>query len=175
MEFDQADALNQAIRSIGIRHRALAGALLAPLGLHPGQEVFLLELDVRGARTQAQLALAAGCEPPTITNTAHKLEAAGLVARRPSPTDGRATIVELTQRGRDLMPALKAAWLRLAEQTMAGLTTTPVDQLTAVLADLAGSLSAVGPLRAPRAPGRADSRTSGGPCRCAAMRGRGGQ
>jgi DNA-binding MarR family transcriptional regulator len=147
--------LNEAIRAIGIRHRALAGALLAPLGLHPGQEVLLLELD-QGPRSQAQLAAASGCEPPTITNSVRKLEAAGLVVRRPSPTDGRVTIVELSDHGQAALPGLKTAWLQLAEQTVA-FCGTPLDELTRVATDLARSLTYKnGPLeeRAPNLPTR---------------------
>ncbi|HEX8510057.1 MAG TPA: MarR family transcriptional regulator [Propionibacteriaceae bacterium] len=139
MDVVQANALNEAIRAIGIRHRALAGALLAPLGLHPGQEVLLLELD-QGPRSQAQLAVASGCEPPTITNSVRKLEAAGLVVRRPSPHDGRVTIVELSEHGEALVPGLKAAWLQLAEHTVA-LCSTPLNELTRVVTDLARSLT----------------------------------
>lgn len=104
MEFEQADAINAAIRAIGMRHRALAAALLAPLGLHPGQEVLLLEIAAHGPCTQVQLATASGCEPPTITGSVRKLEDAGLVVRTPSPTDGRATIVDLSERGGSYCP-----------------------------------------------------------------------
>jgi DNA-binding MarR family transcriptional regulator len=142
MNFDQADALNEAIRAIGLRHRELAIAALAPFGIHPGHKLLLLELEAAGSCTQAQLATASGYEPPTITLSVRQLEAAGLVARRQSPTDGRATIVELTDAGRALLPKLKAAWRHVAEQTVAGLTTVSVEQLTAALADLAASLSA---------------------------------
>jgi DNA-binding MarR family transcriptional regulator len=142
MNFDQADALNEAIRAIGIRHRALAIAALAPLGIHPGHKLVLLELETSGPRTQAQLAAASGYEPPTITLSVRQLEEAGLVVRHSSLTDGRATIVELSDEGRALLPKLKAAWRQVAEQTVAGLTSTPIDQLTAVLEDLAGSLAA---------------------------------
>ncbi len=141
VDFEQAAALNTAIRSIGIRHRALADALLAPLGLHTGQEVILLELDAKGPRSQAQLAISSGCEPPTITGSVRKLESAGLVVRRPSSTDGRVTIVELSDRGRALLPDLKAAWAQLAEQTVASMSSTPTVQLTDVLTDLAASLA----------------------------------
>ncbi len=150
MDFQQAAAVNSAIRSIGIRHRALADALLAPLGLHTGQEVLLLELDAQGPRSQGQLAVSGGCEPPTITGSVRKLEAVGLVVRRPSPTDARVTIVELTDQGQALVPRLKAAWQQLAEQTVASLTSTPLDQLTDVLIDVAASLTAAGsPAREP--------------------------
>jgi DNA-binding MarR family transcriptional regulator len=122
MNFDEADALNETIRAIGIRHRALAIAALAPLGIHPGHKLLLLELESEGPRTQAQLAAASGYEPPTITLSVRQLETAGLVVRRPSPTDGRATIVELTSEGRSLLPKLRLAWRELAQQTVAGLT-----------------------------------------------------
>lgn len=142
MNFDQADALNEAIRAIGIRHRALAVAALAPLGIHPGHKLLLLELESAGPRTQAQLADACGYEPPTITLSVRQLESAGLVIRRPSPTDRRTTIVELSDEGRSLLPRLKSAWSRVGEQTVAGLGSTSVDQLADVLADLAAGLSA---------------------------------
>ena len=53
MDFENADALDQAIRLLSLRHRARAGALLAPLGLHPGQEVLLLELARIGSTVPA--------------------------------------------------------------------------------------------------------------------------
>ncbi len=142
MIFDQADAVNEAIRAIGIRHRLLAVAALAPFGIHPGHKLLLLELERHGPQTQAQLAEASGYEPPTITLSVRQLEAAGLVGRRASPTDGRAVIVELSAEGRALIPKLNAAWTQVAEQTVAGLRSTTVDQLAAVLDDLATSLAA---------------------------------
>jgi DNA-binding MarR family transcriptional regulator len=142
VNFDQADAVNEAIRAIGIRHRLLAVAALAPFGIHPGHKLLLLELQRQGPRTQAQLAEASGYEPPTITLSVRQLEAAGLVVRRASPTDGRAVIVELSAEGRALIPRLKAAWTQVAEQTVAGLRSTTGDQLASVLDDLAMSLAA---------------------------------
>ncbi|HVC05436.1 MAG TPA: MarR family winged helix-turn-helix transcriptional regulator [Candidatus Acidoferrales bacterium] len=143
MNFEQADAINEAIRAIGIRHRELAVAAMSPFGIHPGHKLILLELESAGPRTQAQLAAASGYEPPTITLSVQQLEAADLVVRRASPSDGRALIVELTDQGRALLPKLKAAWRGVAELTVAGLESTSVDELIAVLEDLAGSLAAV--------------------------------
>src|SRR2546430_3314147 len=95
MNFDQADALNGAIRAVGTRHRAVPVAALAPMGIHPGHKLLLLELAA-GPRTQAQLAAASGYEPPSITESVRQLETAGLIVRRPSRTDARATMVELS-------------------------------------------------------------------------------
>jgi DNA-binding MarR family transcriptional regulator len=72
-----------------------------------------------------------------------QLEAAGFVIRKPSLTDGRATIVELTDEGWALLPKVKAAWLQLAEKTVAGLTSVPLDQLSSVLTDLAANLTRI--------------------------------
>ena len=109
-----------------------------------GHKLLLLELATTGPSTQAQLAAASGYEPPTITLSVRQLEAAGLVARRPSRTDRRATVVELTDEGRRLLPEVKAAWRRVADETVAGLTSTSAGQLIAALLDLASSLSAAG-------------------------------
>ncbi len=142
MDFAQADALNRAIRLIALRHRTRALAELAPLGLHPGQEVALLELGVHGPRTQTQLAAGCGCEPPTVTVMLQKLEGAGLISRWPSPTDARVMLADLTDRGRALVNGpLREAWLRLAETTVAGLADRSLDELQPVLDDLVGSLA----------------------------------
>lgn len=142
MNYLQAAALNQAIRAVAIKHRTRATSLLGEIGLHPGQEVILLELHEHGPRTQAQLAHGAGCEPPSVTVMVRKLEAAGLVRRHPSTTDGRAIVVELTAAGRRLIPELQRVWLQLAEESVANLSTTAIPELVAALEDLSDSIRA---------------------------------
>jgi DNA-binding MarR family transcriptional regulator len=138
MDFEYADALNQAVRLLSLRHRARAAALLAPLGLHPGQEALLLELDRTGPRIQAALSEALGCEPPSITLMTRKLEASGHIRRMPAPTDKRASIVELTDSGRALTARVKVLWTALAEETVTGLP----PETAAQLPDLLNALTA---------------------------------
>jgi DNA-binding MarR family transcriptional regulator len=140
MDSEQAHALNSAIRALTLRHRARAAELLSELGLHPGQEFVLMALAARGPQVQRRLAEEIGCEPPTITLMVRKLEAAGHVARTPSPTDRRATVVELTPRGRGLLDRLDELWRTLAEETVAGVTEMTPGQITGVLRDLAANL-----------------------------------
>lgn len=140
MDDEQARRFNGAVRTIGMRHRALAGAALNRIGLSIGQEALMMELSEQGPRTQTQLATAAGCEPPTITSAVQRLESLDLVSRHPSPIDRRATIVELTASGHAILGELTAAWTRLAEASVAGLSHTKIDELTAALTDLATSL-----------------------------------
>ena len=133
MDFEQADAINQAIRLLSLRHRARAAALLAPLGLHPGQEVLLLELARTGPMIQAQLSEALGPEPPSVTLMTSKLEASGHIRRKPAPSDKRASIVELTDSGNALAGQVKQLWCALAEETVTGLPAETVAELPAVL------------------------------------------
>ncbi|MEU6743762.1 MarR family winged helix-turn-helix transcriptional regulator [Streptosporangium sandarakinum] len=133
MDFEYADTLNQAIRLLSLRHRARAAALLAPLGLHTGQEALLLELDRTGPMIQAQLSEALGCEPPSVTLMTRKLEASGHVRRTPAPSDRRASVVELTDSGRALADQVKRLWCALAEETVAGLPDRTVAELPGIL------------------------------------------
>ncbi|GAA4292146.1 MarR family winged helix-turn-helix transcriptional regulator [Actinomadura luteofluorescens] len=140
MDFDRADAINQAVRLLSLRHRARAAALLAPLGLHPGQEALLLELARTGPRIQAQLSEALGCEPPSVTLMTRKLEASGHVRRRPAPSDRRASIVELTDSGAALAERVKDLWCALAEETVTGLPERTVADLPGLLATLTANV-----------------------------------
>lgn len=137
MDFGYADALNQAIRLLSLRHRARAAALLAPLGLHPGQEALLLELDRTGPMIQAALSEALGCEPPSVTLMTRKLEAAGHIRRKPAPADKRASIVELTDSGKALAEHVKQLWCALAEETVTGLP----PKIAAALPDILNAMT----------------------------------
>jgi DNA-binding MarR family transcriptional regulator len=133
VDFAHADALNQAIRLLSLRHRARAAALLAPVGLHPGQEALLLELARTGPVIQAQLSEALAVEPPSVTLMTRKLEASGHVRRTPAPSDKRASVVALTDRGKELAEQVKQLWCALAEETVTGLPAQTVADLPGVL------------------------------------------
>jgi len=148
MDFEQADTLNQAIRLLSLRHRARAAALLAPLGLHPGQEVLLLELARTGPLIQAQLSEALGCEPPSITLMTRKLEASGHIRREPAPADKRASIVELTDSGKTLADQVKQLWCALAEETVTSLPAQTVAELPGILNTLTGNVDTKRPRHA---------------------------
>jgi deazaflavin-dependent oxidoreductase (nitroreductase family) len=140
VDFEQADAINQAIRLLSLRHRARAAALLAPLGLHPGQEALLLELARTGPMIQAQLSEALGCEPPSVTLMTGKLEASSHIRRKPDPSDKRASIVELTDSGKALTDQVKDLWCALAEETVTGLPAETVAELPGILNTLTGNV-----------------------------------
>jgi len=48
--------------------------------------------------------------PASVTNAVDRLEAEGLVRRIPHPTDRRATLAEITEKGRSLVAKATEAW-----------------------------------------------------------------
>ena len=115
-----AEELNFAIIRLARRHRYRASQLLGRHGLHPGQEVILCILADQGEQSQAKLAALLEVEPPTVHRSLISLEQAGFVQRRPSPSDGRMTLVSLTGSGREAETQVAAAWAQLGRETVSG-------------------------------------------------------
>lgn len=70
-------------------------------GLDPqqGQGRILLALRRMNAVTQKELGLILDIRPQSLGELLHKLEANGYITRRRSPTDKRALVVEITEKG----------------------------------------------------------------------------
>lgn len=84
------------------------------LGLSPARFSVLATLRFEGSQRLGVLARREGVAQPTMTQLVRGLEAAGLVVRRPAPSDGRGCVVVLTAGGRALVRrarARKIAWL----------------------------------------------------------------
>jgi DNA-binding MarR family transcriptional regulator len=80
----------------------------------------LIRLERDGPATVSALARAEGVKPQSMGATVATLEAAGLVKGSPDPTDGRQTILSLTDTCREIFKANRAAkedWLLRAIQT----------------------------------------------------------
>ena len=101
--------------------RALAGKLKRKLreqadigDLTPSQTAVLHRLDKDGPTTTSNLARAEGMRPQSMGSVITALDAAGLVSGRPDPSDGRQTILSLTDACRQLIGEGRAArqdWL----------------------------------------------------------------
>jgi MarR family transcriptional regulator, organic hydroperoxide resistance regulator len=101
----ELDELSRAFDELGAamrRGRARSAADSAS-GLSPAQFELLRALrdhEAAGGLRVSVLAGAAGLAMPSVTRMLKQTERRGLVERRPSETDGRATLVELTHEGR---------------------------------------------------------------------------
>jgi DNA-binding MarR family transcriptional regulator len=62
--------------------------------------LMLLSFTRNGSLPMAKAGARLQVHPASVTNAATRLEAAGLVVRRPHPDDGRAVLVEITDAGR---------------------------------------------------------------------------
>jgi DNA-binding MarR family transcriptional regulator len=119
-ETARASALAQELR-------VLIGALNRRLReqAHPGdltssQKSVLIRLERDGPATVTNLARAEGVRPQSMGATISVLEAAGLVAGAPNPSDGRQTILSLTAACQEMIRAGRAArqdWLSRAIRT----------------------------------------------------------
>src|ERR1700741_593384 len=97
----RAPALAQDLRALlsklkrRLREQAHAGDLT------PSQVSVLLRLERDGPATASALARAEGRRPQSMGPVIARLEAAGLVSGPPDPTDGRQTILSLTDSCRE--------------------------------------------------------------------------
>lgn len=83
------------------------------------QASVLATAAVRGPVRITELAEIEGVNPTMLSRIVGKLEAAGLLARRPDPQDGRAALVEATAEGVALHARLRAERTRLIAEHLA--------------------------------------------------------
>ncbi len=116
-------------------------------GVRVGQNVILERLWIRDGQTPGELASALGIATPTVVRSAERMQAAGLLARRPHETDGRLVRLCLTPHGRELQPVIEQERAHLSERALAELD---VDERTALIRALTKIVLAFG--GDPRAP-----------------------
>ena len=125
--------LSHAVFLLARAQRAYAAALLRRHGLHPGQELLLLQLFEQDGQTQGALLDAVGLDHSTVSRSLTRMEAAGLVRRRVSDTDRRAMVVSLTPAGRRLRSPLQEVWAELERTTSSGVAADAHDDLVRAL------------------------------------------
>ena len=110
-----------ALAKVCRAHRGNVGDVLAEVGLHPGQEMVLIELWEHDGLRGGELATRLGVEPPTVTKMLQRLENCGLLTRRQDSEDARSFRVYLTEKGRSLEGPVSHCWTRIEEKTLDGL------------------------------------------------------
>jgi DNA-binding MarR family transcriptional regulator len=146
---DMSDAMSdqQTARIHALAHdlRRIAGKLKrrlreqADIGdLTPSQTSVLLRLEKDGPATTSGLARLEGMRPQSMGSIVAALESAGLVSGAPDPTDGRQTLLSLTEHCRTWLGEGRAArqdWLTRTIRHR--LSPSEQDQLIAAIALLA--------------------------------------
>jgi DNA-binding MarR family transcriptional regulator len=114
--------LNHAIFRVARLHHLLAKQLLRRAGLYPGQELVMMHLWADGPLRQVDLIQLVDSDAATMTRMVQRLERAGFVRRRRSPTDGRAVIIEPTAASQALRGEVEGLWPQLERLTADGFT-----------------------------------------------------
>lgn len=78
----------------------------ADVELSPVSAWALVQLDPEHAISQKELAARLHCNPSTVVDPTDRLEEAGLVVRRPHPSDRRVNTLAITARGRRVRETL---------------------------------------------------------------------
>lgn len=113
---------------------------LAERGLTRARAELLWRLVQQGALTQRELSEALRCSPRNVTTLVDVLEEDGFVARRPHPTDRRATLVELTGSGGAATAGWRAGYRDLAALLFADLDASELSSFVAALDRVLGRL-----------------------------------
>ena len=116
-----AQSPSESVSALAAELRALVGKLKRRLreqantgDLTPSQVSVVLRLEREGPATTSNLARAEGMRPQSMATVVAALEAAGLVEGAPDPTDGRQTLMSLTDACRKMILDGRAArqdWL----------------------------------------------------------------
>jgi DNA-binding MarR family transcriptional regulator len=109
------------------------------VGLAHGELKVLLRLS-RGPRNQGEMAKHLLVSTGTMTNQLDKLEGAGLVVRHPDPSDRRGKVVEMTDKGREVLDAYVNIQAKRERDLVGGLSDREKRDLNALLRKLLASL-----------------------------------
>ena len=107
---DLASEVWAAVSELWLGQRPRINAELAQLGLHPIQALALKLLEPGEPRPMSALAAQLHCDASNVTNIADRLEAAGLVERRPAEHDRRVKTLVLTPDGERMRERIATIW-----------------------------------------------------------------
>lgn len=125
-------------RASGLLARA-GNAALAPFGLRVrSYSVLLLACEAAEGISQRDLAAVLGLDPSQVVLLVDDLAAAGLVERRPSPSDRRAKLIAATAAGRALRTETVAAVAAAEEEQLTALPATERRRLHDLLLRVVG-------------------------------------
>lgn len=105
----------------------------ADVALTPGEFGLLVLVARNTGLSQMALARALGIDRSTLVPILHRLQARGLLVRRPSPTDGRTHALVLTPSGNKALGRFTALVCRHEKRIASGLSTTETRTLLGLL------------------------------------------
>ncbi len=120
-------AFDERVRALGVTGPQARLLFLLTRDEGGNQGVYAEELDV---------------EPITLCRMVDRMEEAGMVERRPAPSDRRARQLFLTERSRAVIPALRECVDQLLEDMLAGISPAQRETFAQVLTAIGTNLGA---------------------------------
>ena len=118
-----------------------ANAAYRQHGVREGQQFILMCLWDEDGLAPGEIARRLGLATPTVTRATQRMEASGLVVRRPHPSDARLVRINLTDRGLELRHVLDAAMRDLSERALRTLSAGERAQFVRFLDELRRNVS----------------------------------
>lgn len=106
---------------------------LRPLGFATAQLPVLAGLQSGNPLSQAELTRLAGVEQPSMAQLLARMERDGIIRRTPDPNDGRSSLVELSAKARDDLPAGREVLQQSNIEITEGFSNTEIDVLNSFL------------------------------------------
>ena len=130
------EPLSEAFWAVARRLREMSQESLAPWDITPAHLRALRVLKRHGPMRLSELSEHLQIVPRSTTQVADALESRGLIERRPDPGDRRATLVEVTGHGSEVLDEIRAARGTEAERIFGRLSETDRGHLTRILRKL---------------------------------------
>lgn len=131
-----AGPIGFAIAQVAYAHRMEMVARLRDLGLHPGQELIVVDLHENPDSSQGELVARLGVDQSTVAKALSRMEKAGLVARARSDADARIVRTRLTARGEGLVRDIQSVWAEVDRLAIGSLEQREIDHLLQLLAEV---------------------------------------
>ena len=131
-----AEPLSEAFWAVARQLREMSQESLAPWDITPAHLRALRVLKRHGSMRLSELSEHLRIAPRSTTEVADALESRGLIERRPDPRDRRATLVEVTAHGAEVLDAIRAARGTEAERVFGRLSQTDRAHLARILRKL---------------------------------------
>ena len=136
-------AVMSRLQSAARCRRTVLAAKLTATGFYAGQDQIMLALNQEDGLTPGQLAVRLGVRPPTITKTINRLQAQGVLGKRPSLDDARQAHISLTDAGRETIRDIEKSVRKMDKQAFKGFDKKEQKALAKLLARIEANLSDV--------------------------------
>jgi DNA-binding MarR family transcriptional regulator len=140
-----ADPIGQALTLAARRHRARQAAMLAEIGLFPGQDQVLKALVEQDGRTMGEIAELLHIRPPTVSKMVARMSAQDLLARKGIAEDARLVAVFISDEGKRRAELLERIARKAEKEALKGLDDKDVRRLRRLLRRVARNLAVGAP------------------------------